>query len=78
VVNPLGWRSRRQGRCVTCTPTRGASTEVDVIQHGLDSPVARTGMRRRCGMAIRGWSIEVRVTTANAKVQGTLDFKSSR
>jgi len=38
----------------------------------------RAGIRRLHGMAVRRRSIQVRVTTANARVQGTLDFKSSR
>jgi len=81
--------ARRQGPCaagaadvvadVSCAHRQGgAPTGIDANQHGLVRPLARAGIRRLHGMAVRRRSIQVRVTTANATVQGTLDFKSSR
>ena len=81
--------ARRQGACaagaadvvadVSCAHRQGgAPTGFDANQHGLVRPLPRTGIRRLHGMAVRRRSIQVRVTTANARVQGTLGFKSSR
>ena len=81
--------ARRQEACgagaadvvadVSCAHRQGgAPTGIDANQHGLVRPLARAGIRRLHGMAVRRRSIQVRVTTANARVQGTLDFKSSR
>ena len=81
--------ARRQKACgagaadfvvdVSCAHRQGGtSTGIDANQHGLVRPLVRAGIRRLHGMAVRRRSIQVRVTTANARVQGTLDFKSSR
>lgn len=71
--------ARRQVADVSCAHRQGgAPTGIDANQHGLVRPLARAGIRRLHGMAVRRRSIQVRVTTANARVQGTLDSKSSR
>ena len=53
---------------VSCAHRQGgAPTGIDANQHGLVRPLARAGIRRLHGMAVRRRSIQVRVTTANAR-----------